>query len=449
MRKGSAWTAFLVPARLALACILGCIVAGCAAMLDANASSVIVTAPTVPDVGSVWISTTQYIHTGASRKPEVLRVIRLRDGRPVVAGETFGYRGEIFEGAYGTVVYTEACAAKVPEDLKASPQAPNQCGWHLCYPPDIGKTFVRKMIIYADLYSCEPKTGVYQFSAVRTGSTIHGDVVIGDAQVDFGMFNKVTWQSHVKPGYGEVHGESPGRVTTYSTVDVRLVRQKPDQFLSMSSDNRRLRLAELLLKVGPPQAIRQPQECRIVAYGDSLTEGLGASKDESYPSVLSRMIGFEVCNLGASGRTTSVALEALPEVLVVQPKVAILILGANDALRGISTHTTKENIKAIVKDLAARGVLVVLGGIGSHQENFPNYLNALQGLHAEIARELPEHVLFVPGAMEGVLGRAEMTSSDGMHPNAEGYRRLAQNLYDGAFEGALDILKSVPRIPTE
>ena len=448
MKIVGAWFGFLIQTRFAAVCLLASFVGGCAVTPDADTSYALVPAPTVPDVDSVWISTTRYVQTGASRKPEVLRVVRLRDGRPVVAGETFGYRGEIIEGAYGTVVYTEACAAKVPQNLKAPPEAPNQCGWHLCYPPDIGKTFVRKMFIYADLYSCQPKTGVYQFSAVGTGSTAYGDVVIGDAQVDFGMFSKVTWRSYVKPGYGEVHGDSPGRVTTYSTVDVRLIPNGSDQSSLLPRNSRRMRLGEFL-NVEPTQASGSPRKCRIVAYGDSLTEGLGVSKEESYPAVLSRMIGVEVCNLGASGRTTLVALEALPEVHAVQPKIVIIILGANDALRGVTPQITKENIKTIVKDLTARGVLVVLGGVGLRHENSPGYFEALQSLYAEIARELSRDVLFVPEAMEGVLGVPEMTSSDGMHPNAEGYRKLAQNLHSGAFTGALDILKSAQKIPTE
>lgn len=91
----------------------------------------------------------------------------------------------------------------------------------------------------------------------------------------------------------------------------------------------------------------------------------------------------------------------------------------------------------------------VLGGVGLRHENSPGYLEALQSLYAEIARELSRDVLFVPEAMEGVLGVPEMTSSDGMHPNAEGYRKLAQNLHNGAFAGTLDILKSAQKIPTE
>jgi hypothetical protein len=147
----------------------------------------------------------------------------MHDGRPVVSGETFGYQGEIIEGAFGTVVATLACKIKIPQDFLAAPAVPNQCGWHLCYPPEVGAKFSRRMVIFADLYGCEPKVGVYQFSATHSDTTAFGKVVVGEAQVDFGMFSKVSWKSYILPGHGEVHGESTGRVTSYSTVDVRLI----------------------------------------------------------------------------------------------------------------------------------------------------------------------------------------------------------------------------------
>lgn len=418
---------------------------GCATQHYIVESTVKVSAPTVPDIGSVWISVTEYVTAGASRKPEILAVTRMLDGRPVVSGETFGYKGEIVEGVFGTVVYTDTCAAKVPLELLEPPVVPNQCGWHLCYPPEIGTSIARKIFIFAELYSCEPKTGIYRFSATGTAASVHGDAVVGDAVVDFGMFSKVHWQSYIKPGEGEVHGESAGRVTSYLTVNVTLKPVKPERQQSSGANRRMLKLAELF-KVGSARAETAQQECRVIAYGDSLTEGLGASQDESYPAVLSKMIGFEVCNRGTSGRTSTIALEALHEVYESQPRAVIIILGANDTLRGISRQQTKNNIKAIAQNLIARGVLVVLGGVNSDSKFTTKLLEGLQQIYVDVANELGDEVLFVPGALNGVLGQAELTSSDGMHPNARGYYRLAQNLYDGAFASVLDILQGVPSL---
>lgn len=416
---------------------------GCAAPVG-NPSNAVVAAPTIPGVGSIWISTTHYVNTGASRAPEVFQVVRMYDGRPVVAGETFGYKGEIIEGAVGTVVATQACAKKVPPEYLMPPHIANQCGWHLCYPPEVGKTFFRKMVIFADLYSCEPKEGMYSFSATRLDTTVHGNVVVGHAQVDFGMFSKVKWQSYIMPGYGEVHGESPGRVTIYSKVEVKLAQNPTNDVAALSADISKRRLTELLASKQPESG--QRRECRIAAYGDSLTEGLGAAREESYPAVLSRLIGFEVCNLGASGRTTSVALKAISEVLEVHPKVVVLILGANDALRGLSRSQTKENILQMVNKLRAQGIMVVLAGIDSRRSDIPKFLKDLHGLYVEIANDLSDDVLFIPSAMDGILGDPELTTSDGMHPNGKGYQRLAKNLFDAAFSQALDILMAVPAI---
>jgi acyl-CoA thioesterase I len=188
------------------------------------------------------------------------------------------------------------------------------------------------------------------------------------------------------------------------------------------------------------------RDCRIVAYGDSLTEGLGASREESYPSVLSHLLGFEVCNLGVSGRTTSVALQAMAEVIAVKPKAVVLILGANDALRGTPRLETKQNIITIVNRLRENNILVVLAGIDSRQPDIPKFLKNLHTLYEEISAELPNDVIFVPSAMDDIIGVQDMTSSDGIHPNAKGYRRLAKNLYEAAFSDAMDILRVVPSL---
>ena len=68
----------------------------------------------------------------------------------------------------------------------------------------------------------------------------------------------------------------------------------------------------------------------------------------------------------------------------------------------------------------------------------------LHSLYLEIASELSDDVLFIPSAMDGILGDPELTSSDGMHPNGKGYARLAQNLFDAAFSQALDMLRAIP-----
>lgn len=75
------------------------------------------------------------MHIDSSRIPETIVVDRIEDGRPVFTGETFGYKLEIVEGRLGTVVSTRACHDHVPPVLLEPPPAPNQCSWHLCYPP--------------------------------------------------------------------------------------------------------------------------------------------------------------------------------------------------------------------------------------------------------------------------------------------------------------------------
>ena len=102
---------------------------------------------------------------------------------------------------------------------------------------------------------------------------------------------------------------------------------------------------------------------RIVAFGDSLTAGLGVAPDDAYPGQLARLLreqgfAYEVINAGVSGDTTAGGLRRVNWILKSQPKLVILELGANDGLRGQSLKDTYDNLNAIIEGLRAKGVII-------------------------------------------------------------------------------------------
>jgi acyl-CoA thioesterase-1 len=175
----------------------------------------------------------------------------------------------------------------------------------------------------------------------------------------------------------------------------------------------------------------QPPEGVIVAMGDSLTEGFGLPEADSYPSVLQQMlterdVHWRVVNAGISGETSSGARSRLDWVMKLKPDIVILETGANDALRGVPPENIFENIDAIVTELKARSVTVVLAGMKIHPNFGPEYSRNFADIYERVARE--HDIIRMPFFLEGVAGRSELNRADGLHPNASGYREVARQV---------------------
>ena len=172
---------------------------------------------------------------------------------------------------------------------------------------------------------------------------------------------------------------------------------------------------------------------RIVAFGNSLTAGLGVSPDQSYPAQLQRRLReagyhYDVINAGVSGDTTTGGLRRLAWILKSRPSVVILELGANDGLRGQPLSLMDSNLTEIIDGLQEAGVEVVLAGI----QIPPNYgLAYTTGFASVFERLAQDHsVTLIPFFLEGVAARKELNQADGIHPTAEGYRIVAQTVFD-------------------
>jgi acyl-CoA thioesterase-1 len=171
----------------------------------------------------------------------------------------------------------------------------------------------------------------------------------------------------------------------------------------------------------PAKLPRLADDAVIVAFGDSLTFGTGAETMESYPAVLEKMIGRRVVNTGVQGEVTADGLSRLPEILE-REKPALLLLchGGNDQLRRLNRQQAANNIREMIRLAQKREVAVVLIAVPA-----PGLSLSPPPMYREIAKELS--IPIEEETLSAVLADSSL-KSDYIHPNAAGYRRLAESI---------------------
>jgi len=184
-----------------------------------------------------------------------------------------------------------------------------------------------------------------------------------------------------------------------------------------------LLLAALLTACGgsTPELPRLGPNAVILAFGDSLTFGTGAAPHESYPAQLEQLIGRKVISAGVPGELSSQGLARLGEALEeAQPQILLLCHGGNDLLRKLPETDAAANVRAMVKLARDKGIGVVLIGVPK-----PGLSASPPAFYAETAREFK--LPYEGAVLRGVLTDNAL-KSDWVHPNAEGYRRIAESL---------------------
>jgi acyl-CoA thioesterase-1 len=171
---------------------------------------------------------------------------------------------------------------------------------------------------------------------------------------------------------------------------------------------------------------------KIVAFGDSLTAGLGLTAAESYPALLQAKLDadgykYEVVNAGVSGDTSAGGLRRLDWSLDGNVRILILELGANDLLRGQPVAEMKKNLGEMIDRARARNVKVVLAGMYAPTNTGPEYQREVRDAFQSLARE--HDVIFIPFLLEQVGGIASLNQEDGIHPNAQGTRIVADTVF--------------------
>ena len=172
----------------------------------------------------------------------------------------------------------------------------------------------------------------------------------------------------------------------------------------------------------------------IVFFGDSLTAGLGVDPDDAYPAVIQRKLDeagrpWRVVNAGLSGETTAGGLRRLECILRQPADIFVIELGGNDGLRGIPPETSRSNLQAMIERLRERypRVKVVLAGMQLPTNLGPDYTRQFAAIYPDLAGKY--HTALIPFLLEGVGGVASLNQADGIHPTAEGHRRVAETVW--------------------
>ena len=175
---------------------------------------------------------------------------------------------------------------------------------------------------------------------------------------------------------------------------------------------------------------------KIIFAGTSLTAGLGLDPDSAYPRLIqekldSAGLDIEAVNAGVSGETTAGLLQRLDWLLRGQFDVFVIESGANDGLRGVAVEAIEANLRQIIQRVRTARPEAKIALI--QMEALPNYGrvygSAFHDLYVRVAKD--ENVTLLPFLLDRVAGRAELNQGDGIHPNVDGERIVADNVWRG------------------
>jgi acyl-CoA thioesterase-1 len=179
----------------------------------------------------------------------------------------------------------------------------------------------------------------------------------------------------------------------------------------------------------PPPAAASAADSRpvIVAFGDSISAGFGLDTGQSFPDLLQRDLDargfrYRVSNMGISGDTTQDGLARLSLALAEKPAIALLELGGNDGLRGVPINVTQQNLAEMIEAFQKSGAQVVLAGMTLPPNYGPAYIRKFEAVYRDLAAKYK--VTLIPFLLEGVGGDTRYMQRDGLHPNADGARKV-------------------------
>jgi len=175
------------------------------------------------------------------------------------------------------------------------------------------------------------------------------------------------------------------------------------------------------IRADVPEAEKPTAGTNIIAFGDSLVEGHGATPGNDFVSLLSRRIGAPIINAGQGGDTTSAALARLDsDVLARDPRVVIVLLGGNDFLRRVPKEQTFANLATIAERIRSTGAAVVLVGV-----NVGLWRDPYGDEYENVARRTSAGL--VPDILDDILGDQHLMT-DSIHPNDRGYQIVADRV---------------------
>jgi acyl-CoA thioesterase-1 len=185
------------------------------------------------------------------------------------------------------------------------------------------------------------------------------------------------------------------------------------------------------LLFGPGNSATAAEALRILALGDSLTQGYGLPNGTEFPAQLEAALRAEglnigVINAGVSGDTSAGGLARLDWSLSDHPDAAIVELGGNDALRGLSPAEMEQNLDAILARLSQEGIPVLLAGIMSPRNMGPDYAAEFDAVYPRVAEK--HGALFYPFVLDGVALDPDLMQADGTHANEDGVAEIVRRM---------------------
>jgi acyl-CoA thioesterase-1 len=171
---------------------------------------------------------------------------------------------------------------------------------------------------------------------------------------------------------------------------------------------------------------------RIVFIGDSLTEGYGIEKQFSYPQLVQDKLisegkNYKVINGGVSGSTTASGISRLKWFLKGEIKILVLVLGANDGLRGIKVEESEKNLVQVIELAQKKKIKVILGGMQIPPNYGKEYTENFKAIYPRLAKKY--NLKLIPFIIKGVAGKRELNISDGIHPNKKGHQVISETVY--------------------
>ena len=200
----------------------------------------------------------------------------------------------------------------------------------------------------------------------------------------------------------------------------------------------RLRLGGVLLPLilfitCPLAEVSAASKKTILFLGDSLTEGFGVEKNQSFPALFDKKLkeeGFlkvKVVNAGIGGSTSASARSRLNWFLRSKPDIIVLALGGNDGLRGLSTSEMKKNLAATIRLALSNHITVVLAGMKIPPNYGKKYTKDFEQVFPALAKEFS--IPLIPFLLDGVAGERDLNLPDGIHPNPEGHKLIVQTVW--------------------
>jgi acyl-CoA thioesterase-1 len=184
-------------------------------------------------------------------------------------------------------------------------------------------------------------------------------------------------------------------------------------------------------KTGP--AVTQNLK-NIVFLGNSITAGYGVGESEAFPALIQHKIDslklpYKVINAGISGETSADGLSRINWVLKQPVDILVLELGGNDGLRGIPLEGTSKNLQGIIDAVKNKypAVKLILAGMEIPPNMGKKYTDEFRALYGQLAKK--NNALLIPFLLKGVGGEPNLNQSDGIHPNAEGHKIVAENVW--------------------